>query len=170
MTKTATTIKPTQVEVTAQPKKVQATAKPTRKSKTLRSATRKPQVTEPSPIQHRPIRDIRLVSSETPWGQAQKAEGIAPGITKYTTASHGGYFLSKKANAKVPPELQWSTLKMQGLKGWYEEDCDWAIVVYTFQQHFQPELYQQALKSLTQHHAHALEILNSKTHIPPITK
>ncbi len=151
MRKPATTTKPTQA---------QSTTKATRKPRT--STPRKLKETEPTPIQIQPPQDIRLVKSETPWGQAQSAEDIAPGITKYTTASHGGYFLNKEANAKVPPELQWSTFNMQGLKGWYEEDCDWAIVVYTFQQHFKPELYQHALESLAQHHETALDLLNSK--------
>ncbi len=152
MKKAAATTKPTQA---------QATTKATRKPRT--TTPRKSKETESTLIQTRPLQDIRLVKSETPWGQAQSAEDIVPGITKYTTASHGGYFLNKEANAKVPPELRWSTFKMQGLKGWYEQDCDWAIVVYTFQQHFEPQLYEYALESLALHHENALDILNSKT-------
>lgn len=94
----------------------------------------------------------RFVSSATPWGTAQTAEEIAPGIILYTTASHGGYFLNKNANAKVSPVLKNSTLGRQGLKGWYEEDCDWAIVVYTFREYFNDKVHQAALETLEQHH------------------
>jgi len=32
----------------------------------------------------------------TPWGEAQDAEEMAPGIISYSTASHGGIWIDKK--------------------------------------------------------------------------
>jgi len=32
----------------------------------------------------------------TPWGSAQDAEELAPGIISYSTASHGGIWIDKK--------------------------------------------------------------------------
>jgi hypothetical protein len=62
---------------------------------------------------------------KTPWGWSQEIQEIAPGIRAITTSSHGGYKLDPKMNAKV--HVAWRT---RG--GWYEEDCEWAIVAYTF--------------------------------------
>jgi hypothetical protein len=97
----------------------------------------------------------RFVSATTPWGTAQEAKEIAPGIIRYDTASHGGYFLSKERNAKVPAILKKSTCAEQGLKGWYEEDCDWAIVVYTFKECFDDVQFNFALQTLQQHYSAA---------------
>ncbi|CAN5509757.1 hypothetical protein BH10CYA1_BH10CYA1_40590 [soil metagenome] len=144
--------------------------KETTEKATLRNTTpAKNATTETTPMPIQPPQDIRLVKSATPWGTAQSAEDIAPGITKYSTASHGGYFLNKEANAKIPPELQWSTLNLQGLKGWYEEDCDWAIVAYTYKEYFQPAQYEHALEALAQHHTQSLgnPVRQKPTH--PIT-
>jgi hypothetical protein len=69
---------------------------------------------------------------ETPWGPAQTSEVIAPGIVFYSTASHGGFHLSAEQNSRVPLKLRQSTFLQLGMKGWYEEDCDAAIVLATF--------------------------------------
>ena len=69
---------------------------------------------------------------ETPWGPAQTSEVIAPGITFYSTASHGGFHLSDERNARVSLKLRRSTFLQLGMKGWYEEDCDASIVLATF--------------------------------------
>lgn len=98
----------------------------------------------------------------TPWGPAQTAERIAPGITFYSTASHGGYHLTAPMNAKVPAVLKRASFCGQGLKGWYEEDCDWAIVVYTFKEHFDERHYLAALDSLKSYHAEAWDRINQK--------
>lgn len=68
---------------------------------------------------------------ETPWEPAQTSEGIAPGITFYSTESHGGFHLSDERNACVPLKLRRSTFLQLGMKGWYEEDCDARIVLAT---------------------------------------
>lgn len=61
----------------------------------------------------------------TPWGRADYVEKYAPGINSYGTPGHGGFKLSAGRNALVDP-------KVRNDKGWYEEDCDWAIVALTF--------------------------------------
>jgi len=58
----------------------------------------------------------------TPWGQAQTEEILAEGIISYSTASHGGIWLSPKRQAEIPYAKNW--LKS---KEWWEEDCDWAV-------------------------------------------
>jgi hypothetical protein len=65
----------------------------------------------------------------TPWGAAQYVKHHAPGISFVGTGGHGGYKLSRERNAKV--DAVW---RRHG--GWYEEDCDWAIVHYTFPEAF----------------------------------
>ena len=61
----------------------------------------------------------------TPWGQSQDVTEYAPGIVFVSTASHGGIKLDRKHNAMVPDYM-----RCEG--GWYEEDCDWAIVATIF--------------------------------------
>ena len=65
------------------------------------------------------------VGSQTPWGEADQVEDIAPGIVRVYTASHGGYKLSAQRNRKVP-----APFRQQG--GWYEEDDGWAGAAYAF--------------------------------------
>ncbi|GAB2733332.1 DUF7007 domain-containing protein [Nocardioides pakistanensis] len=59
--------------------------------------------------------------SRTPWGAAQTAHHVAPGIVQVSTAGHGGIKVSKERNALIPPALRNNS-------GWYEEDCEAAIV------------------------------------------
>lgn len=65
----------------------------------------------------------------TPWGKAQSIYPKAEGIVRVITAGHGGYKLDRKRNAAV--HEAW-----RKAGGWYEEDCEWAIVVLTFPQYF----------------------------------
>jgi hypothetical protein len=57
------------------------------------------------------------VGSRTPWGTADSAHHIAPGIVVVGTPGHGGVKLSPERNRKVPTALR-------NASGWYEEDCD----------------------------------------------
>jgi hypothetical protein len=68
---------------------------------------------------------------ETPWGAAQSVRQIAPGITRYSTESHGGYYLSPARNSQIPLVLRRKTEGRLGLKGWYEIEYD-AIIVESF--------------------------------------
>lgn len=65
----------------------------------------------------------------SPWGKPDHQEEVAYGILRVDTPSHGGYKLDRTRNAEVDPS--W---RING--GWYEEDCDWAIVALTFPQFF----------------------------------
>jgi len=74
------------------------------------------------------------MNRSTPWGAAQDTKQVARGITRIDTASHGGYHLNAERLAAMPEQLRRIT-PFAGA-GWYEEDCDWAIVAIAFPQHF----------------------------------
>ncbi|MCC8956033.1 hypothetical protein H8B02_22150 [Bradyrhizobium sp. Pear77] len=63
--------------------------------------------------------------AHTPWGASQGATVYAEGVEQHSTAGHGGFKLSAEENRKVHPSLR-------STGGWYEEDCEWAIVAITF--------------------------------------
>ena len=67
--------------------------------------------------------------SRTPWGKAQVVTDIAEGIHSVSTAGHGGIKLDRKRQLEMP-----KLLRRPG--GWYEEDCDWALVATAFPQYF----------------------------------
>ena len=77
----------------------------------------------------------------TPWGISQTISVLAPGITHYTTDSHGGIKLSNDRNAKVPEYLRRED-------GWYEEDCDWAVVAVIFPYAFSVEVGKNAYDTI----------------------
>jgi hypothetical protein len=60
-------------------------------------------------------------STPTPWGAALTTEEIAPGIVSYTTASHGGYYVSPERVATMPKPLR--DFQPWAGSNWYEEDC-----------------------------------------------
>jgi hypothetical protein len=70
-------------------------------------------------------RKVTRIACPTPWGPSQSATVHAEGIVEHSTASHGGFQLSTERNARVHP-------LMRSEAGFYEEDCDWAIVAITF--------------------------------------
>lgn len=67
---------------------------------------------------------------KTPWGPAQVATRIAPGVTWYSTAGHGGMAVAPSvARSKLSP----AALKhgeRWGNAFWYEEDVAWLVAVY----------------------------------------
>lgn len=67
--------------------------------------------------------------SRTPWGSAQYVTKYGDGIVSVGTAGHGGVKLSPERNRGVPVELRNSN-------GWYEEDCEAAIALYTYPEEF----------------------------------
>jgi hypothetical protein len=80
---------------------------------------------------------IAKTPTHTPWGHPQTTKEIAPGIVHYTTASHGGFYLSPERVAAMPKALR--EFKPFAGANWYEEDCDWAVVATAFPQFFKPE-------------------------------
>jgi hypothetical protein len=63
--------------------------------------------------------------SKTPWGKAQTVKTVIPGIISVTTAGHGGIKVAKALNDTIP-------VIARKADGWYEEDCEWAIVALCF--------------------------------------
>lgn len=61
--------------------------------------------------------------TETPWGAAQSERLLAPGLTWFSTAGHGGMRLSKERLKEFEhwmPGWTWGYAP----RGWLEEDCD----------------------------------------------
>lgn len=81
---------------------------------------------------------------KTPWGKADSAEKIAEGITFYSTPSHGGVKLSPERLASMPAMLR--EIKPFAGPGWYEEDCDYSLVVLAFPECFEPAAVKRAVE------------------------
>lgn len=82
----------------------------------------------------------------TPWGNSQNSTVLADGITSVDTASHGGYHLDDKANAKV--KMLFPDFRPFAGEHWYEEDCDWAIVALAFPELFSDENLRAAINTV----------------------
>ena len=78
----------------------------------------------------------------SPWGAIQSREQVADGIESISTASHGGYWLSRERRASFVARFPDFT-PFAGLP-WFEEDCDWAAVVLAFPIAFNGEAHDQA--------------------------
>ncbi|SEI19455.1 hypothetical protein SAMN05216228_104624 [Rhizobium tibeticum] len=65
------------------------------------------------------------MSASTPWGGSQLATIYAEGVVSHSTSGHGGFHLSPDRNLQVDASVR-------SASGWYEEDCEWAIVALTF--------------------------------------
>ncbi len=74
-------------------------------------------------------RQHRASDRWSPWGASQGGSVYAEGVVFHVTASHGGFNLDDAHNAAMPAALRIES-------GWYEEDCDWAMVAFGF-----PELF-----------------------------
>ncbi len=102
----------------------------------------------------------------TPWGPSQTIQEIAPGITLYSTASHGGFHLSEARVASMPKHLR-DFIPFGGTQSgpgrWFEEDADWSVVALAFPQffpaeaiaaamntlrHYKPEIYEQVVEAI----------------------
>lgn len=65
------------------------------------------------------------IATQTPWGPSQGATVYEDGVVCHSTASHGGFHLSPCRNREVARSVR-------NALGWYEEDCEWALVALTF--------------------------------------
>lgn len=83
-----------------------------------------------SPHAGRASQRTNSMNESTPWGRADHCRPIATGIVWYSTPSHGGYYLSPVRRDEMPASLR--AISPWAGEGWYEEDCDWAIVVASF--------------------------------------
>lgn len=78
---------------------------------------------DPEPVDDRDWGSVAnvQVDSRTPWGKADYVSHPADGIVSVGTPGHGGIKLSPERNAEIPAALR-------NKSGWYEEDCEAAIV------------------------------------------
>ncbi len=81
----------------------------------------------------------------SPWGTPDAVTDEAPGMWWYQTPSHGGYWLSPERRASMPEALKCETFAGGP---WYEEDCDWAIVVCAFPDDFEIDVRATAYDAL----------------------
>ncbi len=82
----------------------------------------------------------------TPWGSSQTQTRVAEGITRHSTASHGGYFLDARRWAQFREMMP--TVKLWAGDQWFEEDCDWALVALAFPDCFTSEDVHHAVASV----------------------
>lgn len=83
-----------------------------------------------------PVLNIHIIT-ESPWGHVQFNDQVADGIIFVSTASHGGFWLSAERLRQLPPAV--AAFKTWAGPGWFEEDCDAALVVASFPDHFSQE-------------------------------
>ena len=84
---------------------------------------------------------MTMVGKQSPWGKINHETPVTDGIVFVGTAGHGGFKLDRIRNAKIPDYM-----RQPG--GWYEEDCEYAMVIVAFPQHFPPADVETAKKSL----------------------
>lgn len=80
------------------------------------------------------------MSTSTPWGASQIETVIAPGITRYVTASHGGVCVSHSRIESLPaiPAAALRAFGMKDVDGpesglWFEEGISWAVPAVVFE-------------------------------------
>lgn len=78
----------------------------------------------------------------SPWGPVQDQNSYCPGVTRVSTASHGGFAVSVSfAHKHLSEEARSRAGFHHSGYYWYEEDCDWAIPIYEL-----PELWPEAFR------------------------
>lgn len=65
----------------------------------------------------------------TPWGMAQMKEQSVEGVWWVSTNNHGGIMVSKKRATELSEKAR-NMGKMWGYFYTFEEDCDFAVVLY----------------------------------------
>jgi hypothetical protein len=78
----------------------------------------------------------RQVRRETPWGVADFMTTFGPGVTSYSTPSHGGFFVDDLD--AMPESLRKRNNNYCGFH-WFEEDCESALVVVAHPALFTPD-------------------------------
>lgn len=89
---------------------------------------------------------------DTPWGRADHVEQLAEGIWHVATPSHGGLFVDEPYRSQMPLSWREATFNGQGKRGWFEEDCDWALVALAFSNVFTAEQQGAARKTVEAWH------------------
>lgn len=90
----------------------------------------------------------------TPWGKSDSIENIAPGIAFYSTPGHGGFLISQDRRDDMPEAIR----QFQTFAGgnWYEEDCDAALVVFSFPTLFSFAQINAARRTIAYYHPELL--------------
>jgi hypothetical protein len=76
--------------------------------------------------------ELPSFNSRTPWGSADSATHYGAGVILYSTPSHGGFWLSEARRAALCPEVRAFVSPYHKSPGWFEEDCEWALVALSF--------------------------------------
>lgn len=87
----------------------------------------------------------------SPWGQIDYIKVHAVGIFECSTPGHGGFHLDRSRQKELVKRLPDGFTHY--VRTWFEEDCDWAIVVWAFSLLFTPEQVEQAERTLVRYHA-----------------
>jgi hypothetical protein len=82
----------------------------------------------------------------TPWGQSDHESKLIDGVVFYGTPGHGGYKVDASVRATWPQPLQ-DFVPFNDNTGWYEEDCDAAIVMLAHHEHFPTSAIDCALRT-----------------------
>lgn len=77
----------------------------------------------------------------SPWGEIQTSEVIAPGIVRVTTAAHGGLRVSTDMLSVMPEYMRHDS-------GWYEEDQEWAFVFAVFEKEIRKHGSERDIRAL----------------------
>jgi hypothetical protein len=83
---------------------------------------------------------------ETPWGPSQTHCDIAPGLTFYSTAGHGGLFLSPDRWADLTTAFRFKSFAGPQ---WLEEDCDFGFAVIRWPDLFEPICVHSCVRSIS---------------------
>jgi hypothetical protein len=68
---------------------------------------------------------------DSPWGAVQDQDSYCPGVTRVSTAGHGGIAVAEGiAHKHLSEEARRRAGFHHSGYYWYEEDCDWAIPIY----------------------------------------
>ena len=84
------------------------------------------------------------IRDNTPWGTAQTVKDYGPGIVMVETASHGGFRVLEPQLSQIPQSWRDASFNGQGRSGWFEEDCDWCMVVKAFPDRFPADMVKAA--------------------------
>lgn len=102
----------------------------------------------------------------TPWGPSHTSHTIALGIVRYTTASHGGYNLTKSRVDAMPPVMQQLLHKIGAItcngEAWLEEDNEWALAAFAFPADFKAEDIACAEVMMKNHYPDTWEAITGK--------
>lgn len=85
------------------------------------------------------------VGDGSPWGRVERVN-VMGDIFAVSTTSHGGFWVPPEVLDRVPVTHQYATFRQQGLRGWFEEDCDWSWLVFSFPESFTGEEREVALR------------------------